>query len=81
MVRIKTQIYPAKFHHVKNLSSYNHNVYSDGVTYIREQCDDDNGYYYTEVDSNDNDINYLGAENFPIFESDKEYVVLDNYFC
>lgn len=78
----QTFINPKDFNRVSRLSSYNHNVYTNiyGI-YIRERCDDNNGFYYTLVDSEDNDIKYLGAENFPIFESDKDLIVLDDYFC
>lgn len=74
-------IQPKDFNRVDKLSSYNHNVYVNvyGI-YIREQCDDNNSFHYTLVDNEDNDIKYLGAENFPIFESNKDLIVLDDYF-
>lgn len=78
----QTMIVPKDFNRVGRLSSYNHNVYinSNGV-YIREQCDDDCGYYYTRVDCNDKEIQYLGVENFSIFDSEQDMVILDDYYC
>ena len=72
---------PRMYKRVDGLSSYNHNVYSNGLDYIREQCDDDCGYYYSRVDCNDKEIQYLGVENFSIFDSEQDMVILDDYYC
>ena len=60
---------PRMYKRVSKFSSYNHNVYSNGLNYIREQCDDDCNYYYYyyRVDCNNKEIQYLGVENFSIF--------------
>lgn len=77
----RTMVVPKGFNRVERLSSYNHNVYFNGTIYIREQCDDDTTFYYTRVDAEDNEIHYIGCENFSIFDSDSDVVFLDDYFC
>ena len=74
-------------------SAYNHNYYTseEGVI-ILEECDDDNGFNYWWVDSENGDTDYIGGvmATFGIF--DEEYdgypgrdengiVELDTDFC
>lgn len=72
---------PRMYKRVSNLSSYNNNVYSNGLDYIREQCDDDCSYYYYRVDCNNKEIQYLGVENFSIFDSEQDMVILNDCYC
>ena len=71
---------PRMYKRVSKFSSYNHNVYSNGLDYIREQCDDDCNYYYYRVDCNNKEIQYLGVENFSIFDSEQDMVILNDYY-
>ena len=78
----RTMVVPKDFSRVEHLSTYNDNVYSNGDMLIREKCSYDYNYYYYEVNADGKDIEYLGAENFSIFdESTTDVVFLDSYFC
>ena len=72
---------PRLYKHRKDLSQYNHNVYCNGLNYIREECDDDDTFYYKKVDCNDKEIQYLGMTNFSIFDSNENMIILDDYYC
>ena len=72
---------PYMYKHHKDLSIYNHNVYSNGLNYIREECDDDNTFYYKKVYCNNKEIQYLGMTNFSIFDSKENMIILDDSDC
>lgn len=67
---------PRIYKRIDKLSCYNHNVYCNGLNYIREVCGDDNGFYYYRVDCNDDEIQYLGLTNFSIFNSNEDMIIL-----
>lgn len=78
----QTMVVPKDFSRVEHLSTYNDNVYTNGDMLIREKCSYDYIYYYYEVDAEGKNIEFLGAENFSIFdESTTDVVFLDSYFC
>ena len=74
-------------------SSYNHNYYTsrDGVI-ILEECDDDNTFYYYNVDPNTGDTEYYGLvdsisgifnedyDGFP-YKNDEGIIELNSDFC
>lgn len=76
----QTMVVPKDFSKVEHLSEINDNVYTNGDMLIREKCSYDYIYYYYEVDAEGKDIEFLGAENFSIFEeSTTDVVFLDKY--
>ena len=76
----ETMVVPKDFSRVEHLSTCNDNVYTNGDRLIREKCSYEYIYYYYEVDAEGKDIEFLGAENFSIFdESTTDVVFLNKY--
>lgn len=56
-----TKLIPSNFKHIPEISIYDHNIYSDGKIFIKENYDECfNCYSYEEVDKLGKFIKYLG---------------------
>lgn len=81
-----TTIIPGKFKHIPELSVYDHNVYSDGKRFIKENFDECcNCYIYEEVvDNLGNSLEYLGMtennEDQSIFDLNEKVILNSNYY-